>query len=116
MCNRMMQNYSTNSILNKYGITGENSNLFGKDELCIECEPQILKSVQSIVETILKPNSEEEVLQMLKFLSRKNLIHEKVAAETNEIIAQSKSPRASNASLKEIKSIPLDLLPTSPTA
>jgi hypothetical protein len=121
MCSRMMQNYTANSILNDFGITGQKNHLFGENDLCNGCGPKILRVVKQVAQSVLKQNSNEEVVSMLQTIARKKLIHETAVeayaltpervpkappARRPEVSQASPSPRANKGNVRATNSPP----------
>ena len=92
MCSRMMQSFTKNTILNDFGITGSANQLFGKQDLCVACGPKILRVVQSVAQSLVKQNSDREILAMLRQIARKKLIHE--TAQEAYALTPERVPRA----------------------
>lgn len=78
MCSRMQSDFIKNSLLEDFGITGQDDHVFGSKDLCCICGSKILKLLKNVAESILSgtEGSDAALQSVLSSIVRRKLVHE----------------------------------------
>ena len=75
LCARIQKEYTTSTILNKFGILGEKDHIFGVRSLCSTCGPKILQVVKSVATTVVSnvQSNENAIMKTLRSAAEQQL-------------------------------------------